>query len=788
MKLSRRGFIGTAAGAAAGAATSKGLLLGASQLTALTSEPLYPPRGPERFATSLCGECAAGCGTQVRLIGERAVYVGGNPFHPLNRGGVCPRGLAGLQAHYHPDRLTAPRKRAGESASGEFTTVGWEEALAAIAAQLAELRREGKPHRLGIIYENGGNTLSHMIARFLTAFGSPNDLGIHPLPAALRAAWWITQGHDGGIGFDLERSRLILSFGANLLEGWGSPGFQLRAFGSFRRDRDDDRGRLIQIEPRLSVTGSKADEWVAIRPGTEGVFALGLAHVLLTERLYDRSFVETHVYGFERWRQSDGSERPGFREWVLENYPLSRVSEETEVPAGTLLRIARSLPRNAPAVAIAGRAAALSGSGVGICWAIHALNALLGSVDREGGVLVPLEVPYTIDQPPRPDAVAAAGLRRPRIGSTGEGRIIPEITPSPLADLVAASDDAEPPLDVLLVVECDPVALSPAPERIRKILDRIPLVVMLGGHLNETTRHAHLLLPTPSGLERWDDAATPPLVPFTVCGLRHPVVKSSGETRHPGDVIIALAHMLGDVVAEAFPWVNYLSALRENLNGLFTAQRGDVFGSVLEERWARLMQRAGWWSPSYRSAEDLWTRMQERGGWWDPYYYQGEWRRVLNTPSRRFDLSPRFTISGRSSTPGDSDSDPYPLILYPFEVLFLKHGGFIDMPTARSLMGPHFDGPMEGWVEVHPDVAERSDLREGDRVRVESVHGAVEARLKIYDGLHPTLAAMPLGMGRTVGRWTAGWGANPLALVDGEAVPTTGEPAEYGTCVRITRI
>lgn len=785
MKFSRRGFIGAAAGATAGAATSKALLKGVSQITALTTRPIKPPGGPEQHLKSMCSECSSGCGTSVRLVGDRAVSLGGNPFNPINRGGLCPRGLAGLQAHYHPERLMKPGQYRQSDGSSKMVETGWDEAIDQIVSRLNLLHSEGKPHRIAILHSSIDNTLGRLIDRFLKAFGSPNNLRIHPIPAAQRAAWELTQGLTHGVAYDIERAGMVLSFGAGILDGWGSPGRQLHAFGAFRRERSEQRGRLIQIEPRMSVTGSKADEWITLNPGTERILALGLASILINERLYDTGFVESHTYGFNEWRDDQGAVRQGFRNWVTGNYSLTRVATETGVSAETILRVARSLPRNTPAVAIAGRSVALQENGVSACWAIHVLNALLGSVDVEGGVMVPLPVPYAEFPQPQPDSIAEAGLRNLPI-NTRTDRIVSEIESSPLAGLLNSVDDAEPPVDLLMVIECDPVALSPAPSILKQVLERIPMVIAVSPHSNETTQYADIVLPSPSVLERWDDASTPPMVPFTVCAMNRPIMPERGEGRHPGDLLLEIGHRLGGAVASALPWEDFPSLMRDGFEGLYDARRGDVFGSPLEEIRTRLMQRAGWWAPSFKSADELWTQIQERGGWWDSYYYPGEWRRVLQTPSGRFDLSP--VLQESPPTESAEDTDSFPLLLYPFEVLALGNGQFIDMPFLQTLIGPHFDGPVDGWVEIHPKVAEAEGLKEGDRVSVESSSGKVEVRLRLFKGLHPELAAMPLGMGRTVGRWVRGWGVNPLELIEAREDLLTGDLCEYGTRVRISRV
>ncbi len=778
MTLSRRYLIGSVAGAAAGAVASKAALKAASELTALTSVPIRPPRGAEASQTGICTECPAGCGTRVRTVGDRAVFVGGNPEHPLNRGGLCPRGLASLQGHYHPDRLLGVLERP-EKAS-EPIAVDWDMALQRLSGALTELRESGRPERLGVLHEKRNDPFDRLVGDFLRTFGSPNDLVLDPVPAELRSAWRRSHGPTGALAYDIERAGMVLGFSADLFEGFGSPGYALHAFGRFRQRARANRGRWVQIEPRLSVTGSRADDRIAIRPGTEGIFALGLAYVLLAERLYDADFVATHVTRFEGYVDDGGRAQQGFREWVLENFYVSRVSQQTGVAAEVIIDLARQLPRYAPTVAVPGRAAALSTHGEWSCWAIHCLNALLGSIGVEGGVLEPLPPPFGSDDVSALDSIATAGVSHQRFDHDLAGALADGVDLDPITGLLR-SDIAAPPLDVLVVVDCDPVALSAAPARMVEVLGSIPLVVVLTAHANETTTYADLVLPAPSSLERWDMVANPPLTPYTVCGLRRPVLDPRGDTRHPGDVLLGLAGDLGDPTAAIARWDGYEGCLRSSVDGLYEARRGDVFGIELDASYTRLMQSAGLWTPAYRTAAQLWAQMQERGGWWDPTPLAGEQRRMLQTPSGRFDIAPRDKPSAVAS----AHDDDYPLLLFPFEMLAVAHGRFNDAPCLKSLSGPHFDGPMRGWVELNPETAAELGLDEGEQVMVESEFGVAEARVRLYEGLEPEMAAMPLGMGRTVGRWSSNWGANVLALVG--APQGDGSRGQYSTFVRVRR-
>ena len=150
-----------------------------------------------------------------------------------------------------------------------------------------------------------------------------------------------TQGRSAPFAFDFENSNCILSFGSPLLEASISPVRMLRTYGHLRQERPGPKAKIIQIEPRFSLTAAKADEWVPINPGTEGALALGIAYVLIREGLYDRSFVENHTFGFEDWQDAEGKTHIGFKKLVLQEYNVDAVARVTGVPVATVLRIAK---------------------------------------------------------------------------------------------------------------------------------------------------------------------------------------------------------------------------------------------------------------------------------------------------------------------------------------------------------------------------------------------------------------------------------------------------------------
>ncbi|NIN99557.1 MAG: molybdopterin-dependent oxidoreductase, partial [Anaerolineae bacterium] len=234
-----------------------------------------------------------------------------------------------------------------------------------------------------------------LIARFCQAYGTPNHITHNSIcAAATEMAHWLTQGQRTFFGYDLESTNYLLSFGVSMLEAWRPTVRNVKAYGHMRRGELRSRLRMVQVDTRFSITAAKADEWVPIRPGTDGALALGIAYVIINEELYDKNFVARHTFGFEDWTDEEGVQHVGFKTLVLRDYVPSQVEAITGVPVETITRIAREFATTRPAVAIGDRGISMWSNGIFNQMAVHALNALVGSIDSPGGVMIQRETPF----------------------------------------------------------------------------------------------------------------------------------------------------------------------------------------------------------------------------------------------------------------------------------------------------------------------------------------------------------------------------------------------------------
>jgi len=718
------------------------------------------------------------------VVDGRVVKLDGNSLHPNNQGRLCPKGQAGLQVLYDPDRIKGPMRRAGQ-----WEQVSWDEALSEVADKLQALRNSGHPERLVFLHDGKRGPTSDLIARFCQAFGTPND--VHsPRHSAdgTPLAHLLTQGWNDHAAYDWENTNYLLCFGGAFLEAWQPLVRQLRAYSRMRRGRPGQRAKIVQIESRASVTATKADEWLPINPGTEGALALGMAHIIVRDELYDKAFVAEHTFGFEDWTDEAGQAHIGFRTLVMrDDYAPERVAEVTGIAAHTIARIAHEFAGIRPAVA-AGDVSGYSNS-LYSQWAIHALNALVGSIDVPGGVMRQME-PLLVPWPESAlDEIATQGLSQPRADGAGTDVF-------PLAESVPhALTQAPYPLEVLFLYHTNPLYDDPPGLEWRETLESIPLVVSFSPYLDETSEHADLLLPDCTYMEKWFYEVIEPSLGYPAVGLSQPIVDPLYDTRNTADVLIALAQAVGEPLAAAMPWDGFVEALQERVQGLYQAGIGMPSPSP----------DVGEGEGGGQTFEAFWAELQSRGVWYDQPYEFGQRERAFATPSGKFefysqnlkerlealeipfedeDLLPRYQAPAF-----EGDESAYPFHLRTFKMVTYTERWGANIPWLQETYGLHVQEKWDNWVELNPETAHELGIHDGDLVRVESSRGSIDLRARLWPGTPPHVVSIPLGQGHTAGgRWAENRGANPNELIAPLTDPLSGELATQSTRVRVRKV
>ena len=693
--------------------------------------------GEERWVLSTCALCDAGCGIKVRVVEGRAVKIEGNPEHPVNRGGLCSRGQAALQLLYHPDRVRSPLRRVGARGEGKWKPISWDEAVREVTAKLARLRAAGCPERLVLIDGETGRLTHDLWARFLAVFGSPNHIGLESARAAsAELATLYMQGHYGLPAYDLERTQFVLAMGAELLESSGQAMHFMRAAGALREDGRGRRLRVTCVSPRRP--GCRFDEWIAIAPGSYGALALSLAHVLIRDGLVDRDFVRDHVLGFSAGRDQAGVEQPGFEELVRTAYAPDKTKDATGIPAATVERLAHALAEQWPAVVASDGSAAAGSNGLATAMAIFALNALLGNLERAGGVRWQRDVPLLEWEAPAIDAIAVAGSAAPRIDGAGTaacplGRGRVQAVPSAIAQ-------AKPyPVEALFLHSTDPLTRLPGRQAWFAALKKVHLVVSFSSWLDQTAWLADLVLPEPLALEAWDVVRGAPGAGEPVLGLRQPVVAPLHDTRPAGDIVVALAAGLGGSLARSLAWKSYQDAVAARLQGLLDSSDGGDAPEDVNSLLADMKQKGGWWRETANAELPRNPRKFEIAS-------QAIASRLAEVPDAEL-ASQAWPCKGLPPwEPSRFSGDPlqFPLRLVPYRPVQFVESGMGFLPRLNEL--PLVTGdPWPVRAEINPADAVQFGLVDGDRVLVESSIGSCQAVAQVSDGVDAGVVAMALG-------------------------------------------
>jgi len=749
--------------------------------------------GLEERTSSVCLVCPARCGIRGRSVDGRLVRINGNPLHPMSQGGLCARGVGGVQMLYHPQRIAAPVVRAGARGAGEWRGLSSQDALALLAQRLGALRTAGRPEGLAVVAGYCAGTMDELWRHFLHVFGSPNYV-TDEYPDGTDAVMGLMHGIARRPGYDLDRARLVLSFGAPLFESWWSPVQAFVAFGGSAAS-PPRHGHFVQVDTRFSRTAARAHEWVGVPPGTHGVLALGLAYVLIKEQAFNADFMARHVTGFEDGVDAAGRPREGYRSLVLRNYRTEEVSAITGVPLERIVGLARAFAAGPGAVAVCGSDVLHAPDGLLSGLAVHSLNVLMGNINRPGGVLFGDDPPLAPLATPRLDAVARSGLTRPPVAHAA----VPFGMGDPARQFAAAAAQGGGPIEALLLYYSNPLASAARPEDWRAALERIPFVVSFSPFLDETARFADLVLPDLLPYERWQDAPTPSSYPYQVWGLAQPLVAPPDKTLATGDALLTLARALGGSIAPSLPYTDMPTLLQARARGLFAAGRGMTLGDMFERTHYRQMEERGWWLADHADFDSFWKAIVAQGGWTDLLYDGTDPARLARTASGRIELMPETLLRAlraegkgrqpyaalRASTAlqaAGTGAAPFPLRLVPYRMSTLSSGTIHLEPWLAEQPSLTLDVHWLPWIEVHPATAAALGLGDGTMVWVVSARGRCRARLRLFPGTAPGQVNAPYGLKHPSGEL-----ANPLQLLDDATDPLTGLAAWYATFVRLER-
>ena len=706
-KITRRDFIkvgtaGLATGVLAGCKSPRRWVI----LEPYVKAPEEQVTGVANWYASTCRQCPAGCGIIVRIMNGRAIKIEGNPEHPLNRGKLCPRGQAGLQVLYNPDRLHGPVQQK-QRGSRQFEAIAWNDALNTLnsklqsGAKLAIWLGSATPGHLYDLFSRFAKSRQAPAPLVYDLYGQLNSY--HALAAANQQLF----GDPSLPSYTISQADAIFSFGENFL----GPGLSATRYGvdygAFRSQPLGKRGYLIQLSPRMSITSAKADWWLSLRPGTEGLVAQALMELIASQGL-----------GSSERQQSA-------QQFASGQLDLNQVAQDSGISTSDLMTLAKIFAGSERPVAIPGGSLAGSGDQGQALQAVQALNVVVGNLGQAGGLWPTMPVP--------------------------KGFASPSIAPfSDVQTLIQKMQSGQ--VDVLLVHGANPVFELPPKSGFAEAIKKVGWVVSFSPMVDETAVWADQILPDNTYLESWGYEVVSPNFAYPVIGSQQPVVMPLYDTRATGDILLTLAHSFPDA-AQSFPWSDEVAFLSEMVAQLPAGANGGQDAAV---RLSRFRQHGGWWPEQAASPPQ--TTVQ-------PQPVQ------LQAPSYQ----------------GDQKSYPYHLVIYLSD--FLSDGRGANQPWLQGSPDPMTTIAWQTWIEVHPDTMAALGLVEGDRVRVTSPEGEIQALVYPFIGIRPDTVAIPTGQGHSdYGRYAQNRGSNPIQLVGMKTGPDGNNLAWATLRVRLEKV
>ena len=639
---------------------------------------IIPPEdivpGEATWYATTCRECPAGCGLLAKNRDGHMIKVEGNPLHPVNQGKLCARGQASLQGLYNPDRVRGPMKKTPQ---GKWEDISWEEGEKLLNEKISQVLSSKRGDRIVFLSDLVVGTLRDLIALWLSQLGSQSHLQYEPLSFdSLRKANQVVFGLDAIPRYRLERSTFLISFGADFLEAWLSDVEYARQFAAFRAPGEAGKAPFVYVGPRLSLTAANADQWVPVPPGSEFLVGLGMIRVILEGNLLPTL----------------SPEQASLLRTAIDDWPLDQITAQTGVKIDAIRTLAARFVQSKRPLALAGTGETETAVAANLlCTLVSGTQELF---DFQGFSAL---------------SEAAGG--------------------KDLKQLIERMEQRE--VDLLLLHNTNPVFSLPGGWNVEKAIKTVPFIVTFSSTLDETSRLAHLCLPTNTALESWGDY-TPRK---GIYGWMQPVMGLRLRTRQIGDVLLSSGRTLRD--PRMFPWPDYYQMLRYTweLKG-----RRISPGTLPEAFWLEALQRGGVWAPEEKEKQRV------------------SWR-----------------PSGFSFPRPDLFQKARPLHFLAYPTLQLYDGRGANRPWLQELPDPLTQVTWESWIEIHPETARKADIVEGDLLQVQSPRGNVEAKAFLYPGVHQDMLAMPVGRGHTAyGKFAEGQPGNPFQILSPHLDPVSG--------------
>ena len=672
------------------------------------------------------------CGLEIHVEGGskngKVTSIRGNRDDVWSRGHICPKGVSLAALHDDPDRIRHPLIKV----DGRWQEVSWEVAFRRCTELLTPVIEK---YGIGAVTAYTGNPLAHSfsLARYAGVLMGMSGMPVTYSPGTvdqwpknlsshlMYGLWWNFPVPD------IERTDLMVIMGANPAASQGSLLAAPDVMGLIEAIRQ--RGKVIVIDPVRTLTAARADEWFPIVPGTDAALLLAVVHTLFDEDLVNPG---PHVDGVDTMRQVAGG------------WPPERVSAVTGIDADRIRGLARELAGTKKSV-VYGR--------IGLCnqefgslasWLVDVINILIGHFDTPGGAMFPKPVAWSITSQPLPGLEGGApefGRWHTRV--RGAKEVLGQAPVSCMAEEIATPGDGQ--LKALITVAGNPVLSTPGGDKLDEVLPMLDAMISIDLWLNETTRHADVILPGLSPLEQphHDDL----ILLFAIRSIANysAPVFDPGDRPHEWEILIRLTGLCTgtpaedvDVAAIDDGFFDYLAFTR----GLDGAEIRKLYDHGGPERILDLTLRTGPFGDQYGKTPGGLTldmlKANPNGIDFGPMVPQLP--DILGTPDKKIRLAPQYLLDDLPRLAARLERPAEPLVLVSRRHLRSNNTWLHNVPALMK-------GKDRCTLLIHPDDAARFGVVDDDIVTVKSEAGEIKVPVEITDAIKPGVVSMPHGWG-----------------------------------------
>ena len=687
----------------------------------------------------ICPLCEACCGLEIKVQDHKVISIRGHEADVLSAGYICPKGVALKDLHEDPDRLRTPLVKR----NGVFETATWDEAYAEIARRLPPIMAAHGRNATGIVV---GNPSAHKISlltyfgKLARALGTKNVFSastLDQMPKQLASG--LMFGHWLSIALpDISRTDYLLVLGANPLVSngsmWTVPDFRGKAKALQARG-----GKLVVIDPRKTETASVADAHHFIRPNSDVFLLAAMVNTLFAEGLIKLGNVAEWVVGVDAVRQA------------IAPFAPETVAARCGISADTIRSLTRELAA-APRAAVYARIGTCTQEyGTLASWLVDVLNTLTGNLDKEGGMLFAKSAAFatnTAGNPANKPGVGkgvSTGRHHARV--SGAPEVYGELPMTCLAEEIETAGEGQ--IRALFTVATNPVLSSPNGPRLAKALDTLDFMVSMDIYLNETTRHADVILPGVSPLEDFHyDVAFPQLSWRNHARYSPPVLPAAPGQPEEWQTLLKLAAIVRGLGVTTNADALDDAQFAEDADRLFGAHAPGVIEATKGLRGPLraldVALRTGPYGDGFGKHPNGLTlakvQASNASGGIDLGALQPRIPEMLRTPSGKVELAPPSLLQDLQRAVQDLRGLAPDLVIIGRRDVRTNNSWMHNLPVLAK-------GPMRCTALVHPVDAQRLGLQDGALANIRSAGGQVQAQVHVTQDMMPGVVSLPHGWG-----------------------------------------